>query len=250
MTSRARTTVRLAVAGLCGALIVLAAVVHSMQRAATVPAGLPSRPASERPSLLLLTTLPIVFSDSFDLKSSGSPALRALESRYRVEPIGVADGRSLGGHKLLFMAHALPQPAEALVDLDSWVRRGSHLLLLADPLLEWPSDRPLGDPLRPPIAFYDTGLLAHWGLRLDPPTRRGPVERQVEGRMLMLDSPGTLSGRCPTAGGGLIAHCTIGRGAVTIIADADLLQPAGAKADQQQANLDFILAELRRVEPR
>ena len=62
------------------------------------------------------------------------------------------------------MAQPLAQPAEDLVALDDWVRGGGRVLLLADPMLEWPSKRPLGDPLRPPPMFMDTGLLAHWGL--------------------------------------------------------------------------------------
>ena len=74
------------------------------------------------------------------------------------------------------MAHPLAQTAENLVALDAWVRGGGRVLLLADPMLEWPSKRPLGDPLRPPPMFMDTGLLAHWGLRLDAPDERGPSD--------------------------------------------------------------------------
>ena len=68
-----------------------------------------------------------------------------------------------------------------LVELDQWVRGGGRLLLLADPMLEWPSERPLGDRLRPPPAFADTGLLAHWGLRLERPDSAEPVERTIAG---------------------------------------------------------------------
>ncbi len=71
------------------------------------------------------------------------------------------------------MAHPLAQPAEDLVALDNWVRGGGRVLLLADPMLEWPSKRPLGDPLRPPPMFMDTGSAAALGLRLDPPGERG-----------------------------------------------------------------------------
>ena len=48
-------------------------------------------PRSERPPLLLLTSLPLVFGEDFSLKSGGSRALNALETRYRVVPISVAD---------------------------------------------------------------------------------------------------------------------------------------------------------------
>ena len=100
-------------------------------------------------------------------------------------PIGTTDAASLKQGRLLLLAHPLAQPAEALVDLDRWVREGGGVLLLADPKLEWPSKRPLGDKLRPPPAFADTGLLEHWGLRLDAPDEAGPRQLQLGGRPIL-----------------------------------------------------------------
>jgi len=114
------------------------------------------RPPQNRPSLALLTSLPLVFGEQLSLDRSGSPALSRMEQRYKVQPIGVADAASLKGQQLLLMAHPRAQPAEALVELDQWVRSGGHVLLLADPKLDWPSERPLGDLLRPPPMFADT----------------------------------------------------------------------------------------------
>lgn len=210
--------------------------------------GLPPRPASEQPPLMLLTSLPLIFPEEFSLEGGGSPALEALESRYRVEPIGVADAQSLAAGELLLMAHPLAQPAEVLVELDKWVRGGGRVLILADPRLEWPSELPLGDLRRPPPYFADTGLLGHWGLRLDAPDEAGPKERQVDGRSVLLGSPGTLSGDCKIEGEGLVARCSVGRGRATVIADADLLQPPGASEAQTESNLQFLLAELARLE--
>jgi hypothetical protein len=133
------------------------------------------RPEAERPALMLLTTLPLVFPEEFSLQGGGSKALTALETRYRVVPIATTDAKSLGQGRMLMLAHPLAQPAETLVDLDRWVRDGGRVLLLADPRLEWPSSRPLGDKLRPPPSFADTGLLAHWGLKLEPPAEAGPA---------------------------------------------------------------------------
>ena len=82
---------------------------------------------------------------------------------------------------MLLAAQPRALPAEELVALDAWVRRGGRLLLLADPMLEWPSERPLGDRLRPPALFADTGLLQHWGLRLDAPDERGPRQSGAGG---------------------------------------------------------------------
>ena len=94
------------------------------------------------------------------------------------------------------MAQPRAQTAENLVALDDWVRRGGRLLLFADPMLEWPSDRALGDPTRPPAMFADTGLLAHWGLRLDAPDVRGPAKGRISGHDVLTVSPGALAGTC------------------------------------------------------
>lgn len=216
-------------------------------------AALQTRAPADRPTLALLTSLPLMFGESFSLDSGGSPALARIEQRYNVQPIGVADGASLAGQQLLMMAHPRAQPAEALVELDQWVRGGGRVLLLADPQLSWPSERPLGDPLRPPPAFADTGLLAHWGLTLSGIRADGPVEVTVGGIMIRTATPGTLTGKsCEILGGGLIARCRIGKGRATVLADADLLnaEPSGTADRPAAANLDLVLDELARFERR
>lgn len=197
----------------------------------------------QRPTLLLLTSLPLVFGEEFSIEAAGSPALKALQSRYRVVPISVTDPRELAKGRLLLMAHPLAQPAEDLVALDDWVRRGGRVLLLADPMLDWPSERPLGDPLRPPPMFMDTGLLGHWGLRLNAPDKRGPQARQLAGEDIMTSSPGSLQGSCTIAADRLVARCRIGRGRATVVADADLLDTDRLGPDASR-NLDALLAEL------
>ena len=228
-------------AGLIGA----AALALVAERKAEPPAAA-ERVASAR-QLLLLTSLPLVFGDQFGLDDTGSPALSALETRYRVTPIAVADGKALAQGRLLLMAHPLAQPAEALVELDRWVRRGGRLLLLADPALDWHSERPLGDALRPPPAFADTGLLSHWGLRLDSPDERGPMQRTLGGRQILTASPGSLAGRCAISGDRLVARCRLGKGAATIVADADFLNVDDLDGPTAH-NLEAMLAELAALE--
>ena len=121
------------------------------------------------------------------------------------------------------------------------------MLLLADPLLEWPSERPPGDPLRPSPMFSDTGLLAHWGLRLDAPEQRGPQRRKLGDYDVSAVSPGALYGRCAISGDRLVAHCRIGSGRATIVADADLINADPAERDSRH-NLDALLAELAKLE--
>jgi len=211
------------------------------------PRPLPARPPEQRPELLLLTSLPLVFGEGFTLQHNGSPALTALQRRYRVVPISVADPPELAKGRLLLMAQPSAQPAEDLVALDRWVRSGGRVMLLADPMLEWPSKRPLGDLLRPSPMFMDTGLLAHWGLRLDAPDERGPDTRALGGFDVLTDSPGRLFGKCAISGDRLVAHCAVGRGKATVVADADLLDTA-VLGEKARHNLDGVLEELARLE--
>ena len=211
------------------------------------PERLAPRASADRPTLLLLSSLPLVFAEQFSIEGGGSPALKALETRYRVVPISVADDADLGKGRLLLMAQPRAQPAEDLVALDNWVRGGGRVLLLADPMLEWPSTRPLGDPFRPPPTFADTGLLAHWGLRLDAPDKAGPKRARLGGYGILTESRGSLSGGCEISADRLVAHCRLGRGRATIVADADFLdvEKLGKPA---RDNLDALLSELARLE--
>lgn len=172
-----------------------------------------------KPTLKLLTTLPIQFAPRFSL-DGGSNLYRTLDDRYEVEAIAATDPASLGEGDLLFMAHALPQTPENLVFLDQWVRGGGKVLLIADPRLDWDVGLPLGSPMAPPYYFGDTGLLGHWGLRLD-----GPYDdTEISG--FKVSGPGRLEATgegCAIEHDGLVARCTIGKGRAVVLADADLL---------------------------
>ena len=203
--------------------------------------------SAKRPELLLLTSLPLLFHDDFSLEHTGSPALFALQSHYHVLPISLADRSELSSGRLLLMAQARAQAPENLVALDNWVRRGGRLVLLADPLLEWPSRLPLGSPARPPPTFVDTGLLAHWGLTLEPPDERGPAIRKLGGSRILTVSPGALFGRCLISPDQLVARCRIGSGEAIVIADADFLN-VGALGMGGSLNLQAMLKELASAE--
>lgn len=202
-----------------------------------------------KPVLMLLTSLPLVFGEEFSIDQKGSAMLGALRSRYRVVPVDVTDPATLAKGSLLMMAQPRAQTADNLVALDKWVRRGGRVLLFADPLLEWPSDRPLGDPTRAPRMFADTGLLGHWGLRLDAPDKRGPVDRTIGSKTVLTVSPGSLAGTCAIARGGFVARCTVGKGTAIIVADADLLDVDGL-GDGAANNVQAVLAQLDSVESR
>jgi hypothetical protein len=204
-------------------------------------------PRSQRPPLLLLSSLPLAFGESFSIEAAGSPVLEALEQRYEVRPIATASSDALAGGRLLLMAQPLAQPAEDLVALDRWVREGGRLLLLADPRLEWRDSRPLGDPTRPPPMFMDTGLLGHWGLRLDAPDQRGERAAMLARRSIVTRSPGSLSGRCQISDDRIVAHCRLGKGVALIVADADFLDwSEDARGDSGRSALLAALDELER----
>jgi hypothetical protein len=205
--------------------------------ASSPPRGVQAR------KLLLITSLPIIFNEDFSLAGGGSPVLNKLRAVYRVAPISVTSPAELTGANLLLMAHAPAQTAENLVALDDWVRRGGHVLVLADPLLEWPSKRPLGDRLRPSPMFMDTGLLAHWGLRLDTPGKRGQQVRKLGSYRVVTVSPGQLAGTCEVRDEGLDARCAIGKGRAIIVADADFLNTP-ALGPEAQHNLDALMEML------
>ena len=232
-----------------GLIIIVAASVAAAVFSFRGPTPLPVRPAKQRPALLLLTSLPLMFGEDLSIRRNGSPALKALEARYSILSISVTDPAELAKGRLLLMAQPLAQPAEDLVALDRWVRRGGRVLLFADPMLEWPSTRALGDPLHPPPMFMDTGLLAHWGLRLDAPDEPGEQKRKLAGFKVVTVSPGQLSGTCRIGSDGLVAHCSIGEGKATVVADADLLDTGQLGSDAAH-NLDGVLEELDSLERR
>lgn len=229
-----------------GPFIALAAAILICAAAAAVVATRPPdhatrAPAANRPTLLLLTSLPLIFGEDFSLRAPGSPALQALSAHYKVVPVSTSAPSELAKGRLLLMAQPGAQTPENLVALDDWVRAGGRLLLLADPLLEWPSARPLGDPLRPLPTFVDIGLLGHWGVRLMAPEQRGFERRLLAGHDVTTVSPGTLFGACKISVDRLVADCRIGRGRTLIVADADLLNAGGTHAP---ANLDAVTAAL------
>jgi hypothetical protein len=214
-------------------LILLIAALACVALAFTVTRREAARPglAGQRPPLLLLTSLPLMFGDDFSLAGNGSAALRRLQSRYRVVPISVSSASQLARGRLLLMAQPPAQTPENLVALDNWVRGGGRVLLLADPLLEWPSKHPLGDVLRPPPMFADTGLLMHWGIQLEAPDRRGLVLLGGGHDPVAFVSPGRLvathSG-CVLSRANIVADCKIARGRAIVVADADFLNPSTA----------------------
>ena len=190
--------------------------------------------AAARPRVALLTSLPLLFGEEFALAPPANAAVERIGQDVELVPIAVADRASLNGFSRLLMAHPRAQPAEVLVELDAWVRDGGRAVVLADPALAWQSTRLPGDPLRPPPDFADTGLLAHWGLRLG-------VDEAGAGTLR------ATSRDCALSDGGLVARCRVGRGSVRVIADADFMMGVG---DDPAQRLALLMAQLAAAESR
>jgi hypothetical protein len=58
-----------------------------------------------------------------------------------------------------------------------------------------------------------------------------------------------LSGRCEISRNRLVAHCRVGRGRATIVADADFLN-VDTLGKPARPNLDALLGELATLEPK
>ena len=218
-----------------------------------------SRPAAQRPSLLLMTGLPLVWGETgpFDPQSRPAAAYRALQEEFAVRPIDFLDARALSQGRLLLLAQPRALEPRELVAIDAWVRRGGRVLVLADPDLLWPSRLPLGDLRRPPHVSQLDPLFFHWGLALEPASARRlvvePVRDRGAARRLALAAPGrfvTFDASCRVGAREFLAACAIGRGRAWLVADADLLRdemwaaptPRGAERHARLADNPLIVA--------
>ena len=220
---------------------------------------------ARKPATRLVTALPLVTLDDprFLVGDRAEPssilmAWDRVNALYRVDRASDAELRRTTS---LILAHPAAMLPEDLVAVDSFVRRGGAVLIFADGLLSWPSAFPVGDSRNPPVTSLLSPLLDHWGVTLDAPAglRQEPVDI-LDGLMrLALFSPGRLrvaaDSPCRVGLDGLVANCRIGRGRVSIIADADMLNDtlwlptgrssgAGATARSRADNARWVSGKL------
>lgn len=220
--------------------------------------GAVARQTADKPDLMLVTGLPLIWGELGPLHPDSRPAaaFRMLEQEFRVRPLDLLDQASLGSGTLLLLAQPRALAPSELAALDTWVRAGGKVLILTDPALAWPSELPLGDIRRPPVIGLLAPLLEHWGLFLHGTEAAGVEARQVRAgdrdRRLLLLRPGRLESRsssCALSEDGLLADCRIGSGRAIVVADADLLHdalwvgPAGAARHTRIADNPLFLAD-------
>jgi hypothetical protein len=135
------------------------------------------------------------------------------------------------------------------VALDDWVRGGGRLLLVLDPQLAGEYDLPLGDPRRPSQVALIPPVLERWGLAIRYDETQELALRQVPLGKATL--PLVLAGeviisaeaarRCTSAAEGAAARCRVGKGEVTVLADATAFESDEA-SDEARASLATVIA--------
>lgn len=209
----------------------------------------------------LFTTLPILWNETADvaglIKADQAPhwARAELAARGPIVPLDVLGGPDgmgqLGQVSRLVIAQPRPLGPAENVALDNWVRAGGRLLLLADPALTEESLFPIGDPRRPQGVVLLSPILKRWGLELQFDDAQPFGERAAD--VMGIKVPTNLAGHwasavqpnCRLWGNGLAVTCTIGKGRVVALADAEVLNaqdPDGSRRKAFSALLDTAFA--------
>lgn len=235
----------------------------------------PDAPASaetarSREKLGLMTSLPLYWplgAGVEEIAAGGAPVpwqRRALEQAYEIEPLdslapipgltpdAAATDPLAGLTRLAVIQPRGLSPADN-VALDAWVRGGGRLLLVLDPALTGEYDLPLGDPRRPADSALIPPVVARWGLavRFDEAQPDEMVEASLAGTALPLVLAGEVVIEDPAAGGctaeadGAAARCRIGKGQVTVIADAAVFEHPGLGGGEGVVLRNLIAAALR-----
>jgi hypothetical protein len=181
----------------------------------------PVQPAPDRPSLAVITGLPLFWSESGQGGPQDAPIVTVLRTRFTIMPMDDPSQLPTSGARRLLLAQPRALTPTQLVAIDRWVRDGGTILVLADPLLRWPSDLPLGDRRRAPSATLLQPLLDHWGF----------VSAGIEGAEIRHQTPDghllTLSGAqrymAEPRGDSFIHRKPVGKGEVLLLGDADAI---------------------------
>lgn len=199
----------------------------------------------------LFTTLPILWNEEADvadlLKSSETPHwARAVLARQgpimALDTLDAPGGKGpLGGLSRLVMAQPRALGPGENVALDTWVRGGGRLLLLADPALTEDSHFAIGDPRRPQAVVLLSPILKRWGLelRFDEAQAFGDHDVQVGGTSVPVNLAGSFiaidAKACAVEADGVLATCRIGAGRLTALADAAVLAREDEDGGREEA---------------
>lgn len=229
-------------------------------------------PQAERPPLGLMTSLPLYWPEGADLATlaSGAASLpwqrRAMEVRFELVPLDTLapipalspeepEVNPLAGLERLAVIQPRGLSPADNVALDTWVRGGGRLLLVLDPVLTGEYSAAFGDPRRPVDTALILPVVKRWGLDI-----RFAVNETEEGYSRTIRLPGgaelplahfgmieiadDVATRC-TFPDPAIVNCRVGKGQVTLIADAALFEHpefAGEGGERLLAVMAFVFA--------
>lgn len=186
----------------------------------------PFAPIANRPPLAVLTGLPLFWSEPGQGASAirmDAPIVTVLRTRFTVMPIDDPAAFAASGAQRLLLAQPRAMSPAAMVAIDRWVRNGGTALVLADPLLRWPSRLPAGDRRRAPSASQLGPLLTHWGFTADQ-VNEGEIRYFTpDADLLTLSGVQLFSMDTGTRSVGSLHRKRIGRGEVLLLGDADLI---------------------------
>lgn len=227
--------------------LALPAGVLALTGCGTEPAA-PPEPA-ERPMLGLMTSLPLYWAENAQIAdlAAGRAAppwqREVIEQSYTLllldtlSPVpalspDVPDTDPLAGLARLAVIQPRGLSPADNVALDQWVRAGGRLLLVLDPALTGEYAAPLGDPRRPVDNAPIPPVAARWGLAIefDETQPAAVITTRLGEAELPLALPGTITiadpdaADCTLLGAGAAARCRVGKGQVTLIADAALFE--------------------------
>ena len=213
------------------------------------PDAPPAADPGERYPLGLMTSLPLYWADNAqiaDLAAGRRPPpwqRGVIEARYTLQPLDTLspvpalspdapDTDPLAGLERLAVIQPRGLSPADNVALDQWVRGGGRLLLVLDPALTGEYEAPLGDPRRPVDSALIPPVVARWGLAVAfDEAQDATVKRAALGKaQLPLALAGTITITDPAAAvcallaGGAVATCRVGKGKVTLVADAAVFE--------------------------
>ncbi|MCR9180409.1 MAG: GldG family protein [Erythrobacteraceae bacterium] len=207
--------------------------------------------AAARPELGLMTSLPLYWQADAamaDIAAGRSPLpwqRQLIETRHVLVPLdtlsaipalapNAPETDPLAGITRLAVIQPRGLSPADNVALDDWVRAGGRLLLALDPALTGGYDLPLGDPRRPVDSALIPPVVERWGLaiRFDEAQPLAVIAAPFAGDEIPLALPGRIAiadparADCVLAAQDAIATCRVGKGQVTLIADAALFEHA------------------------
>lgn len=203
----------------------------------------------DRAPLGLMTSLPLYWPEGASLAdiAAGSAVApwqrRAIETRFVIVPLDTLspvpalspdapDTDPLAGLTRLAVIQPRGLAPADNVALDAWVRGGGRLLLVLDPMLTGEYVAPLGDPRRPVDSALVPPVVARWGMAISfdaaqepavtpAPPGEGTLPLALSGRIAITDPQ---AARCTVRAQGALAICKVGKGQVTLVADAALFE--------------------------